>query len=228
MANVTLDNFVYPNQEAEWTIKSILDRTYPFPANNKYGLLLHGRPGTAKSTIAELIVNSWRKPYIDLCEANGVAPGKPDILDCRTDRTISFIRSMEEAIRRVPLNLLDQHYKIIEEVNELDKTAAVALSRVMDLGCAIFVLTTNDLDGVDQKTVGRCITISFEPANASVYAPFLKQELAVIGVPNVASIPQKYFSNWCTKNGNNIRDIVSAAPIIKREIEQMRTAKTIP
>lgn len=229
MANVTLQNFVYPNRKSKRQIDNLLNGPTPFPENGKCGILLHGPYGTSKTTAAELIVDDWRAPYLNLMATKGMTPLRPDKLDCRINRNIASIIDLEEKIKNWALAPLELHYIIVEEVDLLDvKVAAPALSSLMDKGYALFVMTTNNLSAVDKKTVGRCHVIDFHPENADVYINFLKDGLKGLGVLNVDTIPLPHLRQFCSKSGNNIRDIIGAFYDIADEIDDLRAAGTIP
>ena len=225
MTNVTLQNFAYPNSKSKRQIERLLNGTTPFPDGTKRGILLHGPWGTSKSTMADLIVDVWRFPYLERMAAKGEKTMPPHKLDCRINRTLEDILSLETAISVWPLAPLDTHHIVIEEVDGLDaRAAAAALSCIMDKKHAVFILTTNDLSAVDKKTVGRCHVIDFHPENADVYIEFLKQDLTAFGVPNVEAIPLPYLRQFCNSNGNNIRDIKGAVSTIADDIEDLRAA----
>lgn len=229
MTNVTLQNFVYPNSKAKRQIERLLDGTTPFPDDSKRGILLHGPWGTSKSTIARLIVDNWRQPYLALMATKGQQPMPPDTLDCRRNRSIADIRNLEEAIKLWPHAPLETHHVIIEEVDRLDaQAAASAFSYLMDTKHAVFILTTNDLNAVDKKTVGRCHVIDFLPGNPDVYIDFLKDGLTAFGVPNVDTIPIPKLRQYCSEYGNNIRDINAAVSTIADDIDDLRAAGKIP
>jgi hypothetical protein len=229
MTNVTLQNFVYPNRKSKRQIERLLHGTTPFPDDTKRGILLHGPWGTSKSTLAGLVVDSLRQPYLDQMITSGRKPMPPHKLDCRMQRTLTDILSLEATISVWPPAPLDTHHIIIEEVDRLDAhAAAAALSCIMDKKHAVFILTTNELSGVDKKTVGRCHVIDFHPENTDVYIDFLKHGLNVFGVQNVDTIPIPYLRKFCSSYSNNIRDINAAVSTIADDIDDLRAAGKIP
>lgn len=229
MSNVTLQNFVYPNRKTKRQIERFLNGTTPFPDDSKRGILLHGPWGTSKSTLAGLVLDFWRQPYLNLMATKGQKPMPPHKLDCRINRTLADILSLETKISVWPVEELDTYHIIIEEVDRLDThVAASALSCIMDKKQAVFILTTNDLSAVDKKTVGRCHLIDFHPENADIYIDFLKQALTDFGVQNVGTIPAPHLRQFCSSYSNNIRDINAAVSTIADDIDDLRAVGKIP
>lgn len=138
------DDLVFPNSSVERTIRDYKDG---YTADN---LLLHGPPGTGKSTIARLL------PALIEPDHN---PANVTTYFCSQYRKVEELQNkVGEKVTAYAFDGLRQ-YMIMEEVDNLHCHAMELLKSVMDVGekmDVMFILTTNKLEEISWPVRDRC------------------------------------------------------------------------
>jgi replication-associated recombination protein RarA len=140
-----LEDMIHDAEHPLSAIKEMLSE------GNLPDLLLHGPPGTGKTTTAHAIASHVGA---DIHEFNA-----------SDERGIDFIRNRvkEVATQR---GYSDHTIILLDEADGLTKQAQDALRRIIETGHALFILTANDYANITGALKSRCLAFNFRPYNA--------------------------------------------------------------
>lgn len=148
-------------------------------------LLLHGGPGTGKTTLAKLLVNSLNCDYIYINASN------ERNIDTVRDSIISFASTNTFA----PLKVI-----ILDEADFLTPVSMAALRAVMEQFSAgtRFILTCNYLEKIIDPLISRCQVFKINPPKkADILKHICRNILDAEGIeyqiPDVAEIVSNHF-----------------------------------
>ncbi|ABX14201.1 AAA family ATPase [Burkholderia multivorans] len=202
-----LNNMTYPSQVTHDQIQMVLSPTYRFPADGKNGLILYGPYGTGKTTVAELLPAAIEAKHS--AETPNVRAEA-----CRPSHNgVDLIASISEQIIHFPMSGT-HHYIILDEVDNLTPAAMQQLKSAMNRPYgsqnhdAVFIMTTNHVEKIDQGVIGRSRLVSFEPMSMTVWIPLARQALFKNGISNINLVTDGFIRRRIITKGNNPRAIL--------------------
>ena len=209
MNNIVLDEI---NQKI---LKNIIDNNY-FP-----NLLLHGPPGTGKTTTVINLVKEYQK------QNNELNKGLMIHLNASDDRGIDTIRSqISQFVGTQGLFSKGIKFVILDEVDYMTKTAQQALRCLLNShnGNVRFCLICNYISRIDESLQNDFIRLRFNQLPEEKIVKFLSDisKIEKLNIPRekIISIQQLYRSDIrsminCLQTQQNIVDIM---PIVTRNI----------
>ena len=152
-----IEDFVFANERLERQIKQYANGQSLRP------LILHGKNGTGKSTLAELIPRAIDGDEVQITKIN--AEDLNSIVEVRR----LFTRSKQFDKHFAPFGQ-SRCYTVVEEVN-FDPKAKGALRTSLDEmeGRDLTIFTTNELNKIDQGLLSRAEVIEIPPATADKF-----------------------------------------------------------
>ncbi len=166
----SVQDIIYGNEESRLRIADLVSGAEPLPAHGKSAVLLYGVSGTGKTTLARLLPSAieqgrWQQ---DL-----VLPEQ--LIECQQGHTgPQVMQLIERQLSRVSLNSSGLHYLVIDEVDNLTKSAQQSLKSAMNTRHAIFVLTTNHISQLDRGMLDRCVLVEMNAASVTQLAPIAR------------------------------------------------------
>lgn len=195
----TINDIVFANDRHQRTILQVVSNRKPFPAGNKNGILLHGLHGTGKSALAMLLPSA-----IEVSRGGGEAYER--IFHIKPGQNgADIIQKIDAQAQLIPA--ATHQYFVLDEVDNLTNVAMKSLKSIMNTSNAVFILTTNNFDKIEEGIISRCHDIPFQEAPAEKWLP-LAHKLLELG--EVSNVNDSDLINVIVTCRGSARDIIDA------------------
>jgi replication-associated recombination protein RarA len=207
-----------PSKQIERTISDIINGMYGFPTNSINGIILEGPNGTGKSLVATLLPDAIEAQF----------SGKPAdaiIRSCRSPNNgLKALQKIADSTTVKPFKGQRYRYYVLDEVDHLTSDAMAELKMVMNpieqsSISAVFIMTTNRIENIDNGVRSRSIEISFVEDQIYARVPIVKDILLSHGISDAATFSDEILYNLILKECNgDVRKIILESTRLANQI----------
>ena len=174
-APTDIADIVYRSVTERQLICDIATGKREFPCAGKNCILLYGDYGTGKSTLARLLpaaIDKGRGGHDAGYDFIGCGQGLNGAAIMNKIRSRTFLMSG---------NISGYHFIVLDEIDELSKTAQASLKAMTGIPNTIFIMTTNHIGRIDAGVQNRSVRVNCNAAHPSAYLPFAQDALVKFG-----------------------------------------------
>jgi len=166
----SIDEYVFANKEVEQQVRRYTDGKTTLP------LVLHGKHGTGKSLLAELIPKAIDGENVSVNKINAEDLNNKKEVRTKFSRAVNFDRLFSVNGQRMG-------YTVVEEVN-FDPSAKGALRTCLDEMAEreLYIFTTNEVGKIDKGLLSRAEVLEVPPATPERFLPRAQHILRSEGV----------------------------------------------
>ena len=189
-------------------LHAVLSGMINFPANGVSGLVLYGIYGTGKTTMANLLPGWIETAKTTKFLANNPVGQLEDLTNpyftfqacAQGQNGASVIGNIQNSTSLISLNSSDLHYVILDEVDLLTAAAITSFKSIMNQKNVVFILTTNNLNKIDQGVMNRSILLDMNAAPTNEWITKITSIYELSGL--TAPAPAKIAGVIAASNGS--------------------------